>query len=83
MRFSRLLARPSRPSPEVLTVFRIIVHPTFDRRGNRLHGRFFAIVDGRQFCVSREPLLATARILLGRRSRSVRHDRDAACRRCP
>jgi hypothetical protein len=42
----------------------IITAPAFDNTGKRLHGRFAAILEGRQLCVSREPLLAASRILL-------------------
>ena len=45
-------------------MYRIIVHRAFDRRGNRLHGKFVASLDGRQVCVSRQPLLDCARILI-------------------
>ena len=31
-------------------MYRIIVHRAFDRRGNRLHGKFVASLDGRQVC---------------------------------
>jgi hypothetical protein len=43
---------------------RIAIHPAFDRHGRRLHGKFVASLDGRQLCVSRQPLLDAARILL-------------------
>ena len=44
---------------------RIIVQLAFDRRGNRQHGKFVvAILEDRQFRVSRKPLLDCARILI-------------------
>jgi hypothetical protein len=45
-------------------MLRIILHPAFDRHGKRLHGRSVATLDGRQLCVSRQPLLDSARILI-------------------
>jgi hypothetical protein len=45
-------------------MIRIILHLAFDRRGCRLHGRFEAHLDGRLICISRQPLLDTARILI-------------------
>ena len=43
----------------------IIISPAFDNRGRRLHGRFVTTLDGRQLCISRQPLLDAARILIG------------------
>jgi hypothetical protein len=43
---------------------RLILHPTFGSRGERLHGKFIASRDGRQLCVSRQPLLDAPRGLL-------------------
>jgi hypothetical protein len=45
-------------------MLRVILHPAFNRRGARLHGKFVVTLDGWQLCVSREPLLAAARVLL-------------------
>ena len=51
-------------------MIRIILHPAFSKPKppklpQRLHGRFIAMLDGRKLCVSREPLLAASRVLLG------------------
>jgi hypothetical protein len=43
---------------------RIILHPVFDRHGVRLHGKFVVMLDGRRLCVSRQPLLEAARVLI-------------------
>jgi hypothetical protein len=45
-------------------MLRVIIHLAFDRRGRRLHGRFVATLDGRQLCISRQPLLDAARVLI-------------------
>lgn len=45
-------------------MLRIILHPAFNRRSERLHGQFVATLDGRRLCISHEPLLAASRILL-------------------
>jgi hypothetical protein len=42
----------------------VILCPTFNRHGERLHGKFVVTLDGRQLCISREPLLAAARVLI-------------------
>ena len=44
-------------------MFLIIISPAH-RRGERLPGQFVASLDGRWLCVSPEPLLASARMLL-------------------
>ena len=41
-----------------------ILRPAFNRHGARLHGKFVVTLDGRQLCISREPLIAAARALL-------------------
>lgn len=43
---------------------RIILHLAYGLNGDRLHGKFIAMLDGRQLCISREPLFAASRILL-------------------
>jgi hypothetical protein len=43
---------------------RISVRPAFNRHGTRLHGKFVVTFDGRQICISRQPLLDAARVLL-------------------
>lgn len=43
---------------------RLVLHLAYGSRGERLHGKFFAHLDGRQICISRQPLLDAARILL-------------------
>jgi hypothetical protein len=45
-------------------MLRVILHPAFNRHGARLHGKFTVHLDGRQLCISREPLLAAARVLI-------------------
>jgi len=40
-----------------------ILRPAFNRHGARLHGKFVVTLDGRQVCISRQPLLDAARIL--------------------
>ena len=45
-------------------ILRVILRPAFNRRGERLHGRFVATLDGRQLCISRQPLLDAARVLI-------------------
>ena len=42
----------------------LTLFPAFNRHGERLHGKFVAALDGRQLCVSRQPLLDAARVLL-------------------
>ena len=42
----------------------LILRPAFNRHGARLHGKFVVTLDGRQLCISRQPLLDAARILL-------------------
>ena len=44
-----------------------ILRPAFNRHGARLHGKFVVTLDGRQFCISRRPLLDAARILIKER----------------
>ena len=41
-----------------------ILRPAFNRHGARLHGKFLVTLDGRQLCISRQPLLDAARVLL-------------------
>ena len=48
----------------MIDMLRVILRPAFNRRGERLHGRFVATLDGRQLCISRQPLLDAARVLL-------------------
>ena len=45
-------------------MLRVILHPAFNRHGARLHGKFAATLDGRQLCISRQPLLDAARVLI-------------------
>ena len=45
-------------------MLRVILRPAFNHRGERLHGRFVATLDGRQLCSSRQPLLDAARVLI-------------------
>ena len=47
-----------------MTVLRVILRPAFNRHGARQHGKFVATLDGRQICISRQPLLDAARILI-------------------
>jgi hypothetical protein len=42
----------------------LILRPAFNRHGARLHCKFVVTLDGRQLCISRQPLLDAARILL-------------------
>jgi hypothetical protein len=48
----------------MIDMLRVILRPAFNRHGARLHGRFAATLDGRQFCISRQPLLDAARVLI-------------------
>ena len=43
---------------------RVIFHHAFDRHGNRLRGRFAAMLGDHQLCVSSNPFQAAARVLL-------------------
>jgi hypothetical protein len=45
-------------------MLRVILHPAFNRHDVRLHGKFVVTLDGRQLCISRQPLLDAARVLL-------------------
>ena len=45
-------------------MLRVILHPAFNRHGARLHGKFVVTLDGRQLCISRQPLLDAARVLI-------------------
>jgi hypothetical protein len=45
-------------------MLRVILCPAFNRRGARLHGKFVVTLDGRQLCISRQPLLDAARVLI-------------------
>ena len=49
---------------ERLRPLTINVSPAFDGQGVRRHGLFFADLDGRQLCISRQPLLDASRVLL-------------------
>ena len=46
------------------TPIRLILHLAFGKNDERLHGKFETRLDGRLLCVSRQPLLDAARILL-------------------
>ena len=50
-------------SPRPLT---INIIPAFDGQGVRRHGWSFATLDGRQLCISRQPLLDASRVLLAK-----------------
>ena len=43
---------------------RVIFHHAVDRHGNRLRGRFAAMLGDHQLCVSSNPFQAAARVLL-------------------
>jgi hypothetical protein len=45
-------------------MLRVILCPAFNHHGARLHGKFVVTLDGRQLCISRQPLLDAARVLL-------------------
>ena len=45
-------------------LLRVTLRPAFDRHGARLHGKFVVTLDGRQLCISRQPLLDAARVLI-------------------
>jgi hypothetical protein len=45
-------------------MIRIIFHRAFDRYGNRLKGRFVASLDGRKSCISQNPFVAAAGVLI-------------------
>ena len=45
-------------------MLRVILRPAFNRHGARLHGKFVVTLDGRQLCISRQPLLDAARVLI-------------------
>ena len=47
-----------------LDMLRVILRPAFNRHGARLHGKFVVTLDGRQLCISRQPLLDAARVLI-------------------
>ena len=47
-----------------LNMLRVILRPAFNRHGARLHGKFVVTLDGRQLCISRQPLLDAARVLI-------------------
>jgi hypothetical protein len=42
----------------------LILRPAFNRHGARLHGKFVVTLDDRQLCISRQPLLDAARVLI-------------------
>jgi len=48
----------------MIGTLRVILRPAFNRHGARLHGRFVVTLDGRQLCISRQPLLDAARVLI-------------------
>ena len=50
-----------RPTTDML---RVILHPAFNRHGARLCGKFVVTLDSRQLCISRQPLLDAARVLI-------------------
>ena len=43
---------------------RVILRPALNRHGKRLHDKFVVTLDGRQLCISRQPLLDAARVLI-------------------
>ena len=45
-------------------LLRVIQRSAFNCHGARLHGKFVATLDGRQLCISRQPLLDAARVLI-------------------
>ena len=45
-------------------MLRVILRPALNRHGKRLHGKFVVTLDGRQLCISRQPLLDAARVLI-------------------
>jgi hypothetical protein len=45
-------------------MLRVILCPAFNRRGARLHGKFVVTLDGGQLCISSQPLLDAARVLI-------------------
>ena len=45
-------------------MLRVILRPAFNRHGARLHGKFVVTLDGRQLCISSQPLLDGARVLI-------------------
>jgi hypothetical protein len=47
----------------VRLVLRVILCLTFNRHGERLHGKFVVTLDGRKLCIFRQPLL-DARVLI-------------------
>jgi hypothetical protein len=47
-----------------LKSIRLILNPAFNSHDQRLHGKFTVHLDDRQLCISRQPLLDGARILL-------------------
>ena len=48
----------------ISTMLRVILRPAFNGHGARLHGKFVITLDGRQLCISRQPLLDAARVLI-------------------
>ena len=45
-------------------MLRVVLHPAFNRYGARLLGKCVVTLDGRQLCISRQPLLDAARVLI-------------------
>jgi hypothetical protein len=45
-------------------MLRVILHPAFNRHGAQLYGKFVVTLDGRQLCISSQPLLDAARVLI-------------------
>ena len=64
----------------MIDMLRVILRPALNRHGARLHGKFVVTLDGRQLCISRQPLLDAARILL-KEGVTRNADRHPACRR--
>ena len=44
-------------------MLRVILRPALNRHGKRLQGKFVVTLDGRQLCISQQPLLDAARVL--------------------
>ena len=61
---SRALRCDSRRRWPMTDMLRVILRPAFNRHGARLHGKFVVTLDGRQLCISRQPLLDAARVLI-------------------
>jgi hypothetical protein len=46
------------------SLIRLVLHLAYGKNNDRLHGKFVTSLEGRQLCISRQPLLDGARILL-------------------